>query len=125
MTTQPLPGPERGRSTAVIVYVLYLLSIPSFAIFALIGVIIALSGRSGAGPLAHAHLEHQSRLWFSAFWATIGLALLAVLGAVLTIILIGLPILWIVGILALVLMIWFTVMSLLGLLALLDNRAPT
>ncbi|HET9231623.1 MAG TPA: hypothetical protein VFO00_10075 [Vitreimonas sp.] len=120
--TMPASAAEPGRATAFAVYVLYLLSIPSLAIFALVGVIVALTGRDGAGPIARSHLDFQINIWMTAFWVTIGLALLAVIGAVLTIILIGFPILWIVGLLALALMIWFTVMSLLGLLALIDNR---
>jgi uncharacterized membrane protein len=120
--TMPASAAEPGRGTAFAVYILYLLSIPSFAIFALVGVIIALTGRAGSGPLSRSHLDFQIGIWMTAFWVTIGLALLAVVGAVLTIVLIGFPILWIVGLLALALMIWFTVMSLLGLLALMDNR---
>jgi uncharacterized membrane protein len=103
--------------------VLYLLSIPSFAIFALLGVIVALSGRTGAGPIARSHLDDQVRIWFVAFWWAVGLALAALIGIVLTIVLIGFPILWLVGIIGFVVMLWFTVKSLLGLLALLDNRA--
>jgi uncharacterized membrane protein len=120
--TIPASAAEPGRATALAVYVLYLLSIPSVAIFALVGVIIALTGREGAGPLSRSHLEFQIDIWMTAFWVTIGLALLAVIGAVLTVVLVGFPILWIVGLLALALMIWFTVMSLLGLLALIENR---
>ena len=52
MSTAPLPQTEPGRTSAFIVYGLYLLSIPSFAVFALLGVIVALAGRDGAGPLA-------------------------------------------------------------------------
>jgi uncharacterized membrane protein len=114
---------EPGRATALVVYVLYLLSIPSFAIFALLGVIVALSGRTGAGPIARSHLDDQVRIWFVAFWWAVGLALAALIGIVLTIVLIGFPILWLVGIIGFVVMLWFTVKSLLGLLALLDNRA--
>jgi uncharacterized membrane protein len=119
----PSSAVEPGRSTAFIVYVLYLLSIPSFAILALIGVIVALSGRDGAGPIARSHLDDQVRIWFVAFWWTVALALIALVGVVLTFVLIGFPILWLVGILCFVVMLWFTIKSLLGLLALLDNRA--
>lgn len=122
MTTVPSPGPQPGRAAALAVYVLYLLSIPSAAIFALIGVIVALAGRDGAGPLARSHLDDQIRIWFVAFWWAIGLAVLAVIGWVLTIVLVGFIILWIAGLLGLCVMIWFTVKSALGLLALLDGR---
>ena len=48
MTTTPLSAPEPGRTSAFLVYVLFLLSIPSAAIFALFGVIVALAARDGS-----------------------------------------------------------------------------
>jgi uncharacterized membrane protein len=114
--------PEAGRSAAFVVYALYLLSIPSAAVFALIGFIVALVSRDGAGPLARSHLDDQVRVWFIAFWWAVVLAILAVVGAILSFVLIGIPILWLVGILGLCVMIWFTVKALLGLLALMDGR---
>jgi uncharacterized membrane protein len=121
MSTTPLPAPEPGRSSALIVYVLYLLSIPSAAIFALLGVIVALAGRDGSGPFARSHLEYQTRIWFTAFWWTIALAILGVIGWI-TFIIGGFVLVWLAGLGALVLYLWFTVVSLFGLLALLDNR---
>jgi uncharacterized membrane protein len=115
---------QPGRVSALIVYVLYLLSIPSFAIFALIGVILALVARAEAGPFARAHLDDQVRIWFIAFWWAVGLAILTVIGAILSFVLIGFPILWLAGLAGLIVMIWFTVKSLLGLLALVDGRTP-
>lgn len=121
--TMPASAPEPGRSTAFIVYVLYLLSIPSAAIFALVGVIVALMGRDGAGPIARSHLDDQIRIWFIAFWWAVGLAIAWVIGAVLVLAFgLGLLVWWLIGIVAVVVMLWFTVKSLLGLLALLDNR---
>jgi len=116
------PANEAGRLSAMIVYALYLLSIPSAAIFALIGVIVALAARDGAGPLARSHLDDQIRIWFVAFWWAIGIAILGVIGAILSIVLIGFPILWIAGILGFLVMVWFTIKSFLGLMALLDDR---
>lgn len=122
MSTTPLPAPQAGRSAALLVYGLYLLSIPSFAIFALLGVIVALASKDGASPVARSHLDYQVRIWFTAFWWTIGLAILAVIGWITAIILVGFVLIWIAGLGALILYIWFTVVSALGLLALLDNR---
>ena len=123
MTTTPLPTAQPGRSSAFLVYGLYLLSIPSFAIFALLGVIVALASRDGASPFARSHLDDQIRIWFIAFWWAIGFALLALIGWLTVVILIGIPLLWIAGLGSLLLMVWFTVKSLLGLLALMDNRS--
>lgn len=122
MSNTNFPAPETGRSSAFIVYLLYLLSIPSAAVFALFGVIVALAAKDGASPLARSHLDYQIRTWFTAFWWTIGLAVLAVVGWITTIIGIGFILLWLAGLGALVLYIWFTVVSLFGFLALLDNR---
>ena len=94
----------------------------SAAIFALIGVILALAARDGAGPLARAHLDDQVRVWMVAFWWAVGLAILGALGVVLSVVLIGIPILWLVAVLGFCVMIWFTVKALIGLLALLDGR---
>jgi uncharacterized membrane protein len=116
------PTAETGRLSAIIVYALFLLSIPSAAILALVGVILALAARDGAGPLARSHLDDQIRIWFIAFWWAVGLAVLAVIGWVLTVVLVGFIILWVAGILGLCVMIWFTLKSFLGLLALLDDR---
>jgi len=111
-----------GRGAAYLVYGLYLLSIPSAAIFALIGVMVALSSRDRASPLARSHLDDQIRIWMIAFWWGVFLLVAAVIGALLTIVLIGFPILWIVAGLGFLVMVWFTIKSALGLLALMDDR---
>lgn len=121
MSTTPLSAPEPGRSSAFIVYVLYLLSIPSAAIFALFGVILALAAKDGSGPLARSHLSYQTRIWFTAFWWTIALAIVAIVGWI-TFIIGGFLLVWLAGLGALILYLWFTVVSFLGLLALMDNR---
>lgn len=121
MTTNP-SYPEAGRGSAMAVYVLYLLSIPSFAVFALVGVILALVSRDGAGPLARSHLNHQINIWMTAFVWAIVLAILGAIGTVLTVVLVGFPILAIVWVIGIIVFVWFTVKALLGLLALLDGR---
>jgi uncharacterized membrane protein len=121
--TMPSTLPESaGRSAAFLVYCLYLLSIPSAGIFALVGVILALSARADASPAARTHLDDQIRIWFVSFWWHVGLAIVWMLGMVLTIVIIGFPILLIVGLLWFILMVWFTIKSALGLMALLDGR---
>ncbi len=122
MTFNPAQS-EAGRGSALVVYALYLLSIPSFAIFALIGVILAYAARDGAGPLARSHLDDQIRVWWIAFWWAVAVAVLFGLGFLLAIVLIGFPIMWIAGLIGFIFFIWFTVKALLGLLALLDGRA--
>jgi uncharacterized membrane protein len=113
---------QPGRGAAFLVYVLYLLSIPSAALLALVGVIVALASRDGASPLARSHLEDQIRIWMIAFWWGVFLVIASIIGGLLTIVLIGFPILWLTGLLGLGVMVWFTIKSALGLLALLDGR---
>lgn len=115
---------EEGRTAALAVWALYLLSIPSFAAFALVGVIVAYASRSGATGLARAHMEDQIRIFWIAFWWAVGLAVLSVVAWALTVVLIGFALLWILGAIGFVVMIWFTIKSLFGLIRLLDNRAP-
>lgn len=122
MSVNATSYPEAGRGAAFVVYVLYLLSIPSLAVFALIGLLVALFSRGGAGPLARSHLNDQIRVWFIAFWWEIGLALLALVGVILSLVLIGIPILWLAAGLGFCVMVWFTIKALLGLLALMDGR---
>jgi uncharacterized membrane protein len=116
------PDQQAGRGAAFLVYVLYLLSIPSAAIFALIGVIVALSSRDGASPLARSHLDDQIRIWMIAFWWGVFLLVATIIGVILSFVLIGFPILWIAGGLGFLVMVWFTIKSALGLLALMDDR---
>lgn len=122
MSNTTLAPTEAGRGSAILVYGLYLLSIPSLAVFALVGVIFALAARDGAGPLARSHLDAQVRIWFAAFWWAVGLAVLALVGWITAIIGVGILLLWLAGLIGLIVGIWFTVKSFLGLLALLDGR---
>lgn len=122
MSTTPLPAAEPGRGSAVAVYILFLLSIPSASLFALLGVILALAAKDGSGPLARSHLNYQTRIWFTAFWWTIGFAILWGLGVLTSVIGIGFLLIGAAWLGAGILFIWFTIVSLLGLLALIDNR---
>lgn len=118
----PQSSDEPGRLSALIVYGLYLFSIPSFAVLALVGVILAYVGRDGAGPLARAHMEDQIRVWWIAVWWGVGVAVLTLVGWALSFILIGIPILFIAAGIGFIVMVWFTIKGLLGLLKLLDGR---
>ncbi|UPT62103.1 MAG: hypothetical protein M0D54_17270 [Hyphomonadaceae bacterium JAD_PAG50586_4] len=122
MSMNAPPQPQPGRTAALVVYGLYLLSIPSAAVFALFGVILALVSRDGASPFARSHLDDQIRIWMIAFWWSVGLLLLALVGWILSVVLVGFLLVWLAGLLALGVYIWFTIKSFLGLLALLDNR---
>lgn len=113
---------ESGRGAAFVTYVLYLVSIPSAGILALVGVILAYAARAQAQGAARGHIEHQIRVWWTAFWWAVAIWVAAIIGAALLVVLIGIPILAFAGLASLVVMIWFTVASALGLIALLDGR---
>jgi len=123
MTTTYEPA-QPGRFAALLVYGLYILSIPSFGVFALAGVILAIMSREGADPLTRAHLDEAIGIWFTAFWWAVGLAILTLFGWILSFILVGIPLLAIAWVAGLLVGLWFTVKSILGLLKLLDNRRP-
>ncbi|HWA00500.1 MAG TPA: hypothetical protein VG841_09330 [Caulobacterales bacterium] len=120
-TSHPITA-DAGRAAALVVYVLFLLSIPSFAVFALIGVIIAYMSRERALGLGRAHLDEQIRIWWIAFLWGVGLFVIMGVGWLLSFVLIGLPILAIAWVMGFVVMLWFTVKSAFGLIALLEGR---
>lgn len=113
---------ERGRAAAFVVYVLYLMSIPSFAILALVGLVVAYMSRADATGIARAHIENQIATWWTACWWAVGIWVLYIVGAALTFVLIGIPIVALAWLASLVVAIWFTVKSVFGLIALLDGR---
>ena len=123
MTTIETNDTER-RPAAMAAYVLYLLSIPSFAIFAPVGAAVAWMNRNAATGLVRAHFEAQIRLFVVALVWGVALFLLSIPATVLTLVLIGFPLLWAIGLAGFAVMIWFTVKSLLGFLRLLDGQPP-
>ena len=120
--TQAFFGGERGRGTAFVVYVLYLMSIPSAGILALLGLIVAYVGRAEANGVARSHIEDQIRVWWTAFWWAVAIWVMYVIGTALAIVLIGIPILMLAWLASLIIFIWFTVKGIFGLIALLDGR---
>ncbi len=125
MTQPPFPtyAPEPGRGAAFVVYVLYLMSIPSAGILAFIGLVVAYTARADAVGAARAHIEEQIRIWWVAFWSVAAIIVAHAIGIALTIVLIGIPILLLASLAGLIVMVWFTVKSAMGLIALLDGRA--
>ena len=121
--TSPI-GQQAGRGAAILGYGLFLLSIPSAAVFALFGVIVALSSVGDAAPLPRAHLQNQIHIWMTAFWWSVVLFIIGLIGWLLTLVLIGFPIVWAAAFAGFLVMLWFTIKSALGLLALLDGREP-
>jgi len=122
---QTSAAPNAGKTEALAVYALSLISWPSVGTLGLVGLIIAYASRGAAAPRVRAHSDKEVRLfWITLAWVVIGVIVLAVLGAVLLPVLgLGLLIWWGIGLYLLVVGVWFHVSGLIGLLRLLDGRA--
>ena len=112
---------EEGDVAAVIAWALYILSIPSANLLVLVGLIVAYAGKGSATGLPRQHIEAQISLFWSVFWWTVGLWILAIVSFISVILI---PLGFVFLLLLFLLTVWFTVKSVLGLLALLGNRAP-
>jgi uncharacterized membrane protein len=133
----PEPGRPRfnqthesaGKPAAMIVWVLYLLALPSANLLAIVGMLVAASARGGATGLARQHLDRQLKL----FWTS------AVINIVLTgTCMVGivslamdpsqaawlLPLTVVSGLALIGLTLWFTVRSAMAALNLARDRVP-
>ena len=110
---------EEGRPAAAIVWLLYILSIPSAGTLAVVGLIVAYVARSSARGWVLTHFDQQIRIFWQSFWwhvvpwVVIGL---------LCLVLIGLIFLWVPAVISFILLIWFTVKSVFGLIALIQAK---
>jgi uncharacterized membrane protein len=120
--TSVLGTQDEGKVGAAIVYVLYLLSIPSAGTLFLLGFIIAYVMRGGSSGWVRTHFDRQIKIGWKSFWWTLGLGLLFAIGIPLSIVLIGIPMMWVAGVGLLIVHIWMAVASVLGLISLLQTR---
>ncbi len=119
------PGSEEeGRPAAAVVWLLYLLAIPSANLLAVIGLIVAYVARGSSSGWVRAHFDQQIALFWSVIVWFIVLCVLLFVSAVASIVLIGVPFLILFGLLMLALFIWFTVKSVFGLINVIQGRAP-
>lgn len=99
----------------IVIYVLYLLAIPTALLAPVLGVVLAYANRDRASPAAQSHYEFLIRT----FW--LGLVLLIVgagictVGAILTVVLIGIPILIVGGLMLACGKLWYVVRCILGI----------
>lgn len=110
-----------GKVPALIVWALFILSIPSVWTLVLVGIVVAYAARGSSEGLARQHFDAQLGLFWSVFWWTIALWVLIFICTV-TIILI--PVAIGLGVVLFLLTVWFTVKSIFGLINLLGDRAP-
>ena len=110
---------EEGRPAAAVVWLLYILSIPSAGVLAIVGLIVAYVSRGSAHGWVRSHFDQQIRIFWQSFWWHV---IPWVVVGLLSLVLIGLLLLWVPFLISFVLLIWFTVKSVLGLVALLNTR---
>lgn len=116
----PYVGVREDRLMPAVVYGLYLIGIGHITV--IIGLLIAYSCRSGAGPVAASHYTYQTRtFWLSIWWFVIG-AMLFLVGLPLSIILIGLPMIFVGATICGFVWLYFVVRSIIGLVYLLQNE---
>lgn len=110
---------EEGRPAAAIVWLLYILSIPSVGTLVLVGLVVAYVARGSAQGWVRSHFDQQIRIFWQSFWwhvvpwVVIGL---------LCLVLIGWLFIWVPVVISFVLLIWFTVKSVFGLIALIQAK---
>ena len=99
----------------MVVHGLFIASLLGFAPAAVVGLIIALSARETAGPVAGGHYRFQVRTFWIGLVAW-GLAAIAMFwGAVFSVILIGIPVLVVSGIALGIIWLWALLRSAMGL----------
>ena len=120
---RPALLPETGKTGALVVYVLFLLSLPSIGLLMFVGVIIAYFQRGSSTDWVRTHFTHQIKVFWATFWWT-------ALGVVLWVVAIPLYLAFGLGALihigiaigGVILAIWFHLVSLIGLLRLVQDK---
>jgi uncharacterized membrane protein len=119
---RPAPLPENGKTSALVIYVLYLLSLPSIGLLMFAGVIFAYIQRGSSTDWVRTHYDHLIKTFWVTFWLTALGILIAVIAVPLMLVLIGFAIWWALGVAGAILAIWFHLVSLIGLLRLVQDK---
>ena len=115
MTDRLSYGAVEDRTMPAVVYALYLIGIAN-GLTVLIGLVIALASRGGAGARMRTHYTFLIRTcWLWLAWMVIGIALI-VWGGLFSIILVGLPFLGLGWAIVGLVHIWFAVRVILGVI---------
>ncbi len=112
---------EEGRPAAAVVWLLYILSIPSAGTLAIVGLIVGYVARGSARGWVRTHFDQQIRIFWQSFWWHI---LPWVIAAIVAVVFgpVGLLALLLPLLVNLILLIWFTVVSVFGLIALVQAK---
>jgi uncharacterized membrane protein len=110
------------RTMPAVVYGLYLIGIAN-GLTVLLGLILALANRGGAGARMRTHYTFLIRTcWLWLAWMAIG-GLLILLGAPLTLLLVGFPIIWLGGAIIALTHTWFALRAIVGVIFLARDEA--
>ena len=113
--TEDVSYAAREDSTmAIVCYALYLAAFLT-GITAIVGVVIAYAQQNAAGPAMRSHYTFLIRTFWIGLALMVATALVAGIGAVLSVVLIGIPILFLAGLMGTVTTIWFAVRCIIGL----------
>ncbi|CAN1571039.1 COG3671 Predicted membrane protein [Caulobacteraceae bacterium] len=120
--TEVTERPHEDRVLPLVVYGLYLLSVPSVWVAVLLGLVLAYANREHAGPRTATHYQFLIQtFWKSIWWAVIGVVL-CIVGGIFSVVLIGIPFL-IAGVLILAAVhIWFYIRLAVGLIYLAQDE---
>jgi uncharacterized membrane protein len=119
-TLNPQPRPiatGEDLTLPIVIYVLYLVALPTAFLSLLVGVIMAYINRDTAGPAARSHYTFIIRTFWLSLAIIFGGTMVCVIGGILSLILIGIPIL--LGGIALLCLgkVWYIVRCILGIAA--------
>ena len=109
------------RAMPAIVYGLYILGL-FHGLTLIIGLIMAYVLRGSAGPANASHYTHQIRTFWTALVMGLIGAGVALVGAILSVILIGIPILWAAGVFCFLVWLWAMVRCVVGAIRLAEGR---
>lgn len=113
---------DQGKTAALVVWLLYIVSVPSVGVLLPAGLILAYVARGDAAPWVRDHFAKQIKVgWTAAIWYAIAWGVFG-LGMVTAVILIGFPLMGLSWLIGAVLALWLIVVSALGFLRVLNER---
>lgn len=113
---------DEGKTASLLVWLLYLISVPSVGVLLPIGLVLAYIARRNAAPWVRGHLDRQVKVgWTAIFWSVVAWVVFG-LGVATTPILIGFPIMGVSWIIGAVVGVWLVLVGVLGFLRVLNER---
>jgi uncharacterized membrane protein len=109
------------RAMPAVVYALYILGL-FHGLTLIIGLVMAYVMRANAGPANASHYTYQIRTFWTALVAGLMVAAVAVVGGILTFILIGFPILWAAAVIGGLVWVWAMIRCIVGAIRLAEGR---